>query len=44
MIVSKNKMMLMSSGEFRKPVKRPTFGVKLINLDKNDEVQKVIKY
>lgn len=44
MILTKKKMMLISSGEFRKPVKRPTFGMKLINLDEDDEVVKVLLY
>ena len=44
MIVSNNKMMVITSGEFRKPVKRPTFGVKIITLENEDFVNKVIKY
>jgi DNA gyrase subunit A len=42
MVVTNKKLKVVPSGEFRKPVKRPTFGMKLISLDEDDFVTKVV--
>jgi DNA gyrase/topoisomerase IV subunit A len=42
MVVTKNQLLVVPAGEFRKPVKRPTYGMRLVKLKENDVVTKVI--
>jgi len=42
MVVTNTKLLVVESGEFRKPLKRPTYGKKLVNLTNDDFVRKVI--